>query len=238
MRIARTTALLLSVCLTGACQSSGSSSFLVFGGGDTPQGDLVERVRGAQDEVTEAREDYDAAFTLYQRLTAPQAVELDELSDDFTDSIESCEDRAQDLAERVEGIRGEADTLFTGWNEELTQFSGELLRRKSEAMMLDTQARAQRVMDALERVQTRTQPVLLKLQDYALFFHHNLNARAIATLQDTYKEFDSEFRALQAELGKAEAEIETFLTEYVEQQAAAAAQPQTPVTTPAPVTPR
>ena len=32
------------------------------------------------------------------------------------------------------------------------------------------------ILAALEGVQHRMQPVLLKLQDYDLFFHHNLNA--------------------------------------------------------------
>jgi hypothetical protein len=59
-------------------------------------------------------------------------------------------------------------------------------------------------------------PVLLKLNDYALFFDHNLNARAIATLQDTYKDFDGEFKALESELGKTQAEIAAFLAHFVE----------------------
>jgi hypothetical protein len=55
-------------------------------------------------------------------------------------------------------------------------------------------------------------PVLQKLQDYVLFFHHNLNARAIATLEDTYKGFDGEFNALTNELVGAQREIATFET--------------------------
>lgn len=220
LRTLRTVAVVLLLSLASACRSTSNGSFLLFGGSGMPQEDLVERVRGAQDEVSEGREDFGAAFNLYQRLSAPQAVELDELSDDFADSIESCAARASDVAERIESVRGEADALFKGWNEQLARFSGETLRKKSEAMMLDTQARAQRVLAALERVEARAQPMLLKLQDYALFFHHNLNARAIATLQDTYKDFDSEFKALEGEFGKAQAEITAFLDQFVEQRAA------------------
>lgn len=148
--------------------------------------------------------------------TSPQAVELEALNDDFEDAVKDCERREKDLAERIEAIRGEADELVDGWNEELTQFSGETMRKKSEAMLRDTEARGQRVLTALERVQSRMKPVLFKLQDYALFFHHNLNARAIATLEDTYKDFDSEFRALESELARAESEIAAFLANFVQ----------------------
>lgn len=223
-RTRRAIAIVLSVCLAAACQSSGRrSSFLLFGGSHTPQEDLVERVRGAESETTEAREDFATAFRLYQRLTAPQAVELDDLSDEFADSIGACEERGGDLAERSESIRAAAETLFEGWNAELARFSSDMLRKKSEAMLLDTQARAQRVQDALERVRTRSEPVQRKLADYALFFHHNLNARAIATLQDTYKDFDAEFKALMAELDQAQGEIAAFLANFEEPVPAAEA---------------
>jgi len=214
-RSRRLPAFVLAAALAAACQSSGHhGSFLIFGGAHAPQEDLVERVHGAKAETASAREDYGTAFRLYQRLTAPQAVELEDLSDDFSDSIDDCQERADDLAERIESVRAASEELFKGWNEELTHFSGDVLRKKSEAMLQDTQARTQRVLDALERVRTRTDPVLKKLKDYALFFNHNLNARAIATLQDTYKDFDAEFKALDAELVKAQSEIAAFLANF------------------------
>ena len=214
---ARTAAVALLAGLSLACRTTnGKVSFLLFGGPDSPQADLVDRVEGAQEESREIEQDFTAAFQLYQRLSAPQAVELEELSDDFSDSLDSCENRAEDLAERLEDVRRDADQLFKGWNEELARFSGDALRKKSEVLLLDTQTRTQRVLVALEHLQERMRPVLLKLQDYALFFNHNLTARAIATLQDTYKEFDGEFKALQAELVRSQKEIAEFLAFFEE----------------------
>jgi chromosome segregation ATPase len=188
-----------------------------------PQEDLVARVRKSQDVVQETQADFAAAFQLYQRLTAPQAVDLEELSGEFEDALEACQDRSAALAKRLEAIQAEAQELFKGWNEELTRFSGEALRKKSEAMLEDTQARTQRVVDAIERLRGRVEPVLAKLQDYALFFHHNLSARAIATLQDTYKSFDAEFRALEGECAKTQGEIRAFLENFEEPPQAAPA---------------
>lgn len=216
MHFVRLSALVLLATVSGACRSSGGASFLVFGGSHAPQEDLVERVHAAGEEAREARQDFGAAFQLYQRLTAPQAAELEALSGDFEDAIEVCAERAEELAERIESVRTEKEALVQGWNDELARFSGETLRKKSEAMLRDTEARAQRVLAALEDAQASLQPVLLKLQDYALFFHHNLNARAIATLQDTYKDFDGESRALEGQLTKAEREVQDFLANFSE----------------------
>jgi len=206
---------LLAILPCLACRSlGGSGAFLIFGGSRTPQEDLVESVRAAEAETSAAQEDFGAALHLFQRLTAPQAVELDELNDHFDDAIRECQRRAENLEECLEDVRAEADSLLQGWTEELQHFSGEAMRKKSEAMMLDTQGHAQRVIAALEGVQARMAPVLLELQDYALFFHHNLNARAISTLEDTYRGFDAEFTALDSDLEQARAEIASFLATF------------------------
>lgn len=216
MRLDRLLVLVLLATVSGACRASGGASFLVFGGSHAPQADLIERVHAAGEEAREAHQDFGAAFQLYQRLTAPQAVELDELSGDFEDALENCTERAEDLGKHIESVRVEEKALVKGWNDELARFSGDTLRKKSAAMLQDTEARAERVLAALQRAQGSLAPVLLKLQDYALFFHHNLNARAIATLQDTYKDFDAEFRALESEFAKAEQEIQAFLENFRE----------------------
>jgi chromosome segregation ATPase len=213
--VLRALALALVSLSAVACQAVGHrASLLIFGGSDAPQEDLVECVRSADEEAAEARTDFDTAFTLYQRVTTPQAAELDELADDFADTIESCRERFEDLAARRDKIDREAQALFQGWNEELARFSLDVLRAKSAAMLADTEKRTERVQKALERMQARMEPVVKKLEDYALFFHHNLNPRAIATLEDTYKDFDEEYRTLSSELGKARAEIAQFLANF------------------------
>jgi chromosome segregation ATPase len=208
-------ALVSLVSLTAGCRSSGGS-FLVFGGSAAPQEELVARVQGARQEAGEAEEDFAAAFMLYQRLTTPQAVELEDLADDYADALERCQERAEELDERIATVGEEAEELFAGWNEELTRFSSDTLRAKSAAMLADTQARTERVLAALTQVDARMDPLVRKLEDYALFFNHNLNARAIATLEDTYKDFDSEYRALAAELASAQQEMAAFLAAFEE----------------------
>lgn len=212
--LVRLLALALLTLTTAACATSGS--YLVLGGSQAPQAALVQRMAGAESHTLEARAEFASAFRLYQRLTAPQAVELEKLSEAFEDSTEECKERAAEIVEHIQALREETDDLVKEWNSELERFSGDTLRRKSAAMLHETETRARRVLQALEHLQERMQPVLLKLEDYALFFHHNLNARAIATLEDTYKNFDAEFHAMDTEFEKAQAEIADFLRQYTE----------------------
>ncbi|HEX6883372.1 MAG TPA: DUF2959 family protein [Planctomycetota bacterium] len=223
----RTLALALTLVLVPACSSTGSA-FLVFGGSDAPQADLVARVRASEKELERSRTDFGQAFTLYQRLSAPQAVELERLSKEFASAVKACAGRAREHGKRVDAVREAKEELMQGWSEELAGYSSETMRKKSATMMQDTDTRAQKVLASLEGVQQRMQPVLLKLQDYELFFHHNLNARAIATLEDTYRDFDAEFRALEKEFERARGEVTGFLATFAEKEAEAAPQPAKP----------
>jgi len=209
----------LALCLSGftllACQANGSkTTLIVYGGADAPQEDLVESVRSAEEEAHDARADFEAALALYRRVTTPQAVELDDLAEDFEEAVEECRERLEELAERRARVDEESGALFRDWNDELGRFSLEVLRAKSAAMLQETQRSTQAVTTALERLQARMEPVVRKLEDYALFFHHNLSPRAIATLEDTYKDFDAEFRALQGEFEKVRAEVAAFLANF------------------------
>jgi len=211
----RALALALSGFTLLACQASGSkTTLIVYGGSDAPQEDLVESVRAADEESVESRADFETALALYRRVTTPQAVELDELAEDFEEAVEDCRERFDELAARRARVDEEQAQLFQDWNEELGRFSLEVLRAKSAAMLQETQRSTHAVSTALERLQSRMEPVVKKLEDYALFFHHNLSPRAIATLQDTYKDFDAEFRALQGEFEQVHAEVATFLSNF------------------------
>jgi chromosome segregation ATPase len=213
--VSRVLALCLSAFTAVACQSGGQKSArIVYGGPDAPQEDLVESVRAAEEEAREARADFETALTLYRRVTTPQASELDELSEDFEEAVEDCRERFEELAARRARVDEEQEQLFRGWNDELGRFSLEVLRAKSAAMLQETQRSTRAVTQALERLQARMEPVMKKLEDYALFFHHNLSPRAIATLEDTYKDFDAEFRALQGEFEQVRAEVTAFLSNF------------------------
>lgn len=212
--LSRVLALCLSSFVVLACQSGQKTNLIVYGGADAPQEDLVDSVRAADEEAREARTDFETALALYRRVTTPQATELDDLAEDFEDAVEDCRERFEELVERRARVDEESEALFRGWNDELGRFSLDVLRAKSAAMLAETQRGTREVTQALERLHARMDPVMKKLEDYALFFHHNLSPRAIATLQDTYKDFDAEFRALQGEFEKVHVEVATFLSNF------------------------
>jgi len=207
--------LLLLIAACGSSCRSGGGSFLVFGSSEAPHEELTAALENARKESERCLETFAGAFHLYQELSAPQAVELEKLNGQFEGAVGNCAKRARALIQRIEAVRSESQALYAGWALELEQFSTDVLRKKSEAQMREAHQRSDRALTALETAHARMDSVLLELQDYALFFHHNLNPRAIATLEDTYRAFDAEFSRLSSELKQAASELSRTI-EYLD----------------------
>ena len=91
-------------------------------------------------------------------------------------------------------------TLFGEWRAELDLFTNPEMRSKSENILLDVQSRYEDLSATMEQSDTMAAPVLRGFQDYVTFFNHNLNTRAIATLEDTYEDFSMRLEDLYAAL--------------------------------------
>ena len=205
-------ALVLSRSSCAAVSRYTSQLSSTFGGREAPPREkLIDGVRETRDEHVEVQQHFTEAFDVFQRLTAPQAVELEDLVEELEVAVAACNRDAERLRQDVVGHRAQAEALTTEWNAQLGQFSGEEMREKSAAMLSDTTKRSDRLVASLERVQERMDPVLAKYRDYLLFFGHNLTARAIATLDDTYGDFETEVEALQKEMERSRSEMNSFL---------------------------
>ena len=67
------------------------------------------------------------------------------------------------------------------------------------------------VEDAMRRAENRMDPVLQAFRDQVLFLKHNLNARAIASLEGTVVAIEGDVKRLLDELGRSIREADAFL---------------------------
>ena len=109
-------------------------------------------------------------------------------SADLKDALGDCYDEVEDMRERSAGIREAANDLFSEWRGELDLFTNPEMRSKSESILLDVQSRYEHLSATMEQTEKTAAPVLQGFQDYVTFFNHNLNTRAIGTLETTYED--------------------------------------------------
>ena len=172
---------------------------------------LVDRVEDARDAQEDAQEQFTTALERYSALVDFDGGELQDVYENLNDEYEASEAAAERVRGRIDAIEDVAGDLFDEWEDELAQYSSASLRRDSEAKLRDTRRRYEQLIAAMRRAETRMDPVLDALRDNVLYLKHNLNARAIASLDDTVLELEGEVDRLIEEMNASIAEANAFI---------------------------
>ena len=172
---------------------------------------LVDQVQDARDEQEEAREQFATTLEEFKALTGYDGGDLEKTYNRLKRELERSEDAAGDVSGRIRGIERVADALFDEWEDELGQYESASLRRASEDQLEDTRGRYGQLINAMKDAESRMGPVLSAFNDQVLFLKHNLNARAIASLDRTVLELEGEVDRLIEEMNASIAEANAFI---------------------------
>ena len=174
---------------------------------------LVDRVIDARDEQEEAKEQFATALEQFKSVVAFEGGDLETKYDQLQDEYDRSEEKANALRERIDSVENVAEALFDEWEDELDDYQSGDLRRASERQLRDTRERYEDLLTAMRRVEERMEPVLEAFEDQVLFLKHNLNARAIASLQGTLVSIESDVDALIQEMNQSIEQANSFLRE-------------------------
>jgi hypothetical protein len=172
---------------------------------------LVDRVVDARDSQEEAKEEFATALEAFQALTDFDGGELEDTYNRLNDAYERSDSQAEDVRERIEGVQDVAEALFREWERELDEYESADLRRQSEQQLSETRRRYAELERAMERAADTMDPVLRAFRDQVLFLKHNLNAQAIASLEGTTAELQTDVRRLIADMEASIAEANQFV---------------------------
>jgi hypothetical protein len=175
---------------------------------------LVDRVQDARDGQVAAKKQFESALKEFLAVTNVSSAELRDLEaryDQLSREYERSESRAQDVHDRITQVQQVADALFKEWREELKQYSNQDLRRRSEQQLEDTLRRFDRLISVMKVAESRMAPVLSAFKDQVLFLKHNLNARAISSLQQNAGQIQSDVKNLVREMEASIAQANAFI---------------------------
>ena len=199
-------ALTLSV---GACQSAYYGAMERFG--VEKRDILVERVDDVRDEQGETRTEFADALEQFRSVVTIDGGELEEKYDRLNRANNRINAQANDLRGRIKDVDNVAKALFREWEKELDDYSDASLRRTSAEQLRVTEARYADLLDSMNRAAARMDPVLEIFDDQVLFLKHNLNARAISSLETERDEIEMRVNRLIREMDAAIAEADAFI---------------------------
>lgn len=172
---------------------------------------LVDNIEQARDSQEAAKEQFASALEEFMAVLEYEGGELEARYNALNRELERSEARAEEVRDRIADVERVAEALFREWENELDQYSSAELRRSSERQLQDTRQRYDTLMTAMRRAESRLEPALAPFRDQVLFLKHNLNAQAVASLQDELVVIEADVSALIEEMEAAIAEADAFI---------------------------
>ncbi|USO00403.1 MAG: DUF2959 domain-containing protein [Phycisphaeraceae bacterium] len=202
--------LLLPLCLPlGGCSSAMIAAKEKLGYAKRAQ--LVDQVQAARGDQEEAKQQFATTLDELKSLTGYDGGDLEKTYTKLKRQLSRSESAADDVRGRIRSIERVSDALFREWEGELDQYSSATLRDASAQELRETKDRYGQLIGAMKNAESRMDPVLAAFRDQVLFLKHNLNARAIASLDQTVLELEGEVDRLIAEMNASIEEADSFI---------------------------
>lgn len=173
---------------------------------------MVNRVESARDAQEEAKEEFESALEKFSSVLQFDGGKLEDKYDQLKSAYDRSNARAETVRQRIESVEDVADALFAEWEEELGQYSSASLRRSSSRKLAETKRQYSRLISAMKRAERKMDPVLTAFNDQVLFLKHNLNAKAIASLQTELGSVEAEVNSLIRDMEASIKEADTFIS--------------------------
>ena len=172
---------------------------------------LVDRVESSRDAQQDAEEQFQDALEQLSELTDFDGGDLEDIYEEVADEYESSLEAAEEVTEQINAVEHVAKSLFAEWEEEINQYSNARLKSESQAKLRETRSRYNGMMTAMRKSEAKMDPVLRAMNDNVLYLKHNLNAKAVASLQVEFSRIEQDTEVLIVEMRKSIASSDAFI---------------------------
>jgi predicted nucleic acid-binding Zn-ribbon protein len=178
---------------------------------------MVDRVEDARDSQEEAKEQFQSALEEFSSVLGFKGGDLEDKYNKLKAEYDKSEAKANAVRDRIDAVEDVSEALFDEWEDELGQYSSASLRRDSERKLSETRRQYKQLIRAMHNAEKKIAPVLTALNDQVLYLKHNLNAKAIASLQSELVNVESDIAVLVREMEKSITEANSFIKTMLEE---------------------
>lgn len=172
---------------------------------------MVDRVSEARDSQEDAKEQFASALERFSSVLDFQGGTLEEKYKKVKAELDQSEKKARDVHKRIEAVEDVSGALFEEWENELGQYSSATLRQSSKRQLDQTKKQYSKLIAAMKKAESKIDPVLRPLRDQVLYLKHNLNARAISSLQSELVHIETDVTVLIKEMEASIREADSFI---------------------------
>ena len=174
---------------------------------------LVERVQKARDGQEAVKTQFQTTLQRFKEVTGFKGGDLEDKYNELNSDYEKCEARADAVKKQIASVESVAGDLFKEWEGELDQYQSAELKKESADELQATKERYGQLLATMKKAESKMTPVLAAFHDQVLFLKHNLNARAIASLEGTTVTLQGDVDKLIADMQKSIDESNKFIAD-------------------------
>lgn len=172
---------------------------------------LVDNVGDARDSQQATKEQFKTALQKFTEVANFKGGALKQKYDLLNAQLEKSEDKASKMRKHIVDVADVADDLFEEWEVELNEYTNSSLRDSSQRKLRETKYRYVKLITAMRNAEAKIAPVLAAFRDQVLYLKHNLNAQAIASLQNELVVIESNVATLIKEMEASINEADAFI---------------------------
>lgn len=210
----RTAILALILCAAAAATGCSSTTIALKEKLGIPKRDqLVARVQDTKEAQQDAKKEFQSALDQFLAITGKteKMGDLESKYRKLQSEYKDAESAATTVRERIKSVENVSTALFKEWRAELDQYESASIRANSERLLRDTERKYDQLHDAMKNAESKMEPVLSAFRDQTLFLKHNLNAQAIASLQDDATQIQGDVQRLIQDMQRSIDEATAFI---------------------------
>jgi len=179
---------------------------------------VVLRVEEASESLEETKIYFSDALERFKAVIQVKKGSLDDKYRLLKRQFDFCENQSQRVSERINAIEDVSNALFLEWEKELKDYTSRSLRAQSRQQLKLSKQHYAKLLKAMRKAEKQINPVLGAFRDQVLFLKHNLNANAIAALQQEFSVIALDISQLIKAMESSISEANHFVQLLVEQK--------------------
>ncbi len=172
---------------------------------------MADRVKAARDTQNDAKEQFLTAMEQFKSVVSFDGGNLEKEYNRFNTTLKKTEAKAADVRDRIRAVEDVSQALFKEWKTEIQQYASDSLRMASQQKYDLTRKKYAELIKSMKKAESKLEPALVPLRDQVLFMKHNLNARAIAGLNNEVDGIQTHVDQLVREMESAIAQADAFI---------------------------
>lgn len=178
-----------------------------------PRDVLISRVEAASEAQQDTAEEFRSALEEFKAVTGFEGGDLEKRFNTLNAAFEDSEAAAKNVSARIDRVVAATNRLLEDWREELNQYHDPAIKRRAQTQFDLTRSQAEKLIAAMRKIESNTEPVLAVFRDQVLFLKHNLNMQAITSLQQESANVEQDVALLISQMEASIAEAQIFIKE-------------------------